>query len=65
MAGKEGVGEGSEGGTRVEESPGIVVTDWTRRRPDDDHGPRIAAFIWGGKLRSVPSLPYGRWRGAA
>lgn len=27
--------------------------------------PRIAAFIWGGKVRPTPTLPYGRWKGAA
>ena len=27
--------------------------------------PRIAAFIWGGKIRPTPTLPYGRWKGAA
>jgi len=27
--------------------------------------PRIAAFIWGGKTRPTPTLPYGRWKGAA
>jgi hypothetical protein len=58
--------EKTEGDLRREESsPGIVVTD----RPgglltDVDH-PRIAAFIWGGKVPPTPTLPYGRWRGAA
>jgi len=27
--------------------------------------PRIAAFIWGRKIRPTPTLPYGRWKGAA
>jgi hypothetical protein len=27
--------------------------------------PRIAAFIWGGKVRPTPTLPYGRWKGRA
>ncbi len=45
--------------------PGIVVTE-----PAVDPGchadrPRIAAFIWGGKVRPTPSLPFGRWKGAA
>ena len=31
--------------------------------PEDE--PRIAAFIWGGKTRPAPILPYGRWKGAA
>jgi hypothetical protein len=24
--------------------------------------PAISAFIWGGKVLPVPTLPYGRWR---
>jgi hypothetical protein len=32
---------------------------------EEGNGPRIAAFIWGGKVRPAPTLPYGRWRGAA
>jgi hypothetical protein len=27
--------------------------------------PTVVAFIWGGKVRPTPSLPYGRLRGAA
>jgi hypothetical protein len=27
--------------------------------------PRIAAFIWGGKVRPTPTLPYGRWKSGA
>ena len=27
--------------------------------------PTVVAFIWGGKVRPVPGLPYGRLRGAA
>ncbi len=37
---------------------GIVISSGVRREP----GPRIAAFIWGGKVRPVPTLPYGRWK---
>lgn len=40
---------------------GIVITrggDPTPQRP------RISAFIWGGKVRPTPTLPYGRWKGA-
>lgn len=29
------------------------------------HRPRISAFIWGGKVRPTPTLPFGRWKGAA
>lgn len=24
--------------------------------------PLVTAFIWGGKVRPVPTLPYGRWK---
>lgn len=27
--------------------------------------PRISAFIWGGKVRPSPTLPFGRWKDAA
>ena len=27
--------------------------------------PKISAFIWGGKVRPTPTLPFGRWKGAA
>jgi hypothetical protein len=40
------------------------VTRGTGRRPAEGE-PRIAAFIWGGKTRPTPTLPYGRWKGAA
>lgn len=39
-----------------EAAPGIVIHDrWEEPRP-----PAISAFIWGGKVRPVPMLPYGR-----
>lgn len=39
-----------------EAAPGIVIHDrWEAPRP-----PAITAFIWGGKVRPVPMLPYGR-----
>jgi hypothetical protein len=35
--------------------PGIVILHrWEEIRP------AISAFIWGGKVRPVPALPYGR-----
>lgn len=36
--------------------PGIVI------RPGSEPltRPKVLAFIWGGKTRPVPSLPYGR-----
>ena len=36
--------------------PGIVITD----RWEEPRRPAISAFIWGGKVRPVPALPYGR-----
>lgn len=39
-----------------EAAPGIVIHDrWEQPQP-----PAITAFIWGGKVRPVPMLPYGR-----
>lgn len=42
---------------------GIVIT----RGDTGEHPrrPRISAFIWGGKVRPTPTLPFGRWKGAA
>lgn len=34
-------------------------------RPMADPSPRIAAFIWGGKVRPQPTLPFGRWKEVA
>lgn len=41
---------------------GIVITRGVAPEPRQ---PRISAFIWGGKVRPTPTLPYGRWKGAA
>jgi hypothetical protein len=38
------------------DAPGIVIRD----RFEPLGRPAILAFIWGGKVRPVPSLPYGR-----
>jgi hypothetical protein len=35
---------------------GIVIHD----RIEEQRRPAISAFIWGGKIRPVPALPYGR-----
>jgi len=48
-----------------ESSPGIVVTDSPADISGVEEHPRIAAFIWGVKVRPSPTLPYGRWKGAA
>jgi hypothetical protein len=36
--------------------PGIVIRDGY----EPPRRPSIVAFIWGGKTRPVPALPYGR-----
>lgn len=43
---------------------GIVIAD-ARWASEDRLRPRISAFIWGGKVRPTPTLPFGRWKGAA
>jgi hypothetical protein len=40
----------------VGDAPGIVIRDSFGPLPR----PAIFAFIWGGKVRPVPQLPYGR-----
>jgi hypothetical protein len=40
------------------EPAGIVIQDqWFPVRQ-----PVISAFIWGGKVRPLPTLPFGRWK---
>jgi hypothetical protein len=39
--------------------PGIVIRDGLVRAPKP---PAIVAFVWGGKVRPIPTLPFGRWR---
>lgn len=48
-------------GTERERPAGIVIHDVEARDPK----PLITAFIWGGKVRPVPTLPYGRWKPSA
>ena len=38
--------------------PGIIIAGGDRLPRAGD--PRISAFIWGGKVRPTPTLPYGR-----
>lgn len=42
--------------------PGIVIHD---QDAETQVAPKIRAFVWGGQTRPAPTLPYGRWRGAA
>jgi hypothetical protein len=39
-----------------DDPPGIVIRGTFGPAPR----PSISAFIWGGKVRPVPALPYGR-----
>lgn len=58
----KGLGHRAKGGSEKRgsgEVPGIVIADVVR---EAGHPPRIAAFIWGGKVRPSPTLPYGRWK---
>ncbi len=48
-----------------ESSAGIFVTERRNSFSGAGEHPRIAAFIWGGKVRPAPTLPFGRWKGAA
>jgi hypothetical protein len=64
MTRKTGRGGASSGeARRGEPLPGIVIAG--ADRGSDARAPRIAAFIWGGKIRPTPTLPYGRWKGVA
>lgn len=45
----------SESQGDAQNPPGIVIVGrWQELRP------AVTAFIWGGKVRPVPALPYGR-----
>lgn len=33
--------------------------------PEAERKPMISAFIWGGKVRPEPTLPFGRWKSTA
>lgn len=41
-----------------EDAVGIVVQNGAH----EERPPRAVAFVWGGKVRPRPSLPYGRWK---
>ena len=43
----------------VEDPVGIVV----KSGRSAERQPQALAFVWGGKVRPRPSLPYGRWKG--
>jgi hypothetical protein len=48
-------------GERVKGAAGIVI----RYQEEPVDRPVIAAFIWGGKVRPSPTLPFGRWKQSA
>lgn len=48
-------------GEHVAGAAGIVIRD----QIEPVQRPVIAAFIWGGKVRPSPTLPYGRWKQSA
>lgn len=55
--------KGIDQGEDPDVTPGIVIMD--RGSDVGKMRPRITAFIWGGKVRPTPTLPFGRWKGAA
>lgn len=50
--------QGSAAGEVRRNPPGIVIHD----RREVPQAPLITAFIWGGKVRPFPTLPFGRWK---
>ncbi len=48
-----------DAGTERKLPAGIVI-----RSPEESEpkSPQITAFIWGGKVRPEPTLPFGRWK---
>jgi hypothetical protein len=50
MSGKQDCGKAAQN------PPGIVI----RPAAASPIQPKISAFIWGGKIRPMPVLPYGR-----
>lgn len=63
----EGVEEGREDRRdgKWDDVPGIVIANGRREAAGSRRVPRIQAFVWGGKVQPTPTLPYGRWKGAA
>lgn len=48
-----------DAGTERKLPAGIVIRGGEEEEPKS---PAITAFIWGGKVRPVPTLPFGRWK---
>lgn len=53
--------KGREPGRERVDPPGIVIS----ADAGPSQGPAISAFIWGGRVRPTPTLPFGRWKLAA
>lgn len=47
------------------DAPGIVILDGGLGVRANREPPRIPAFVYGEKLPSVPTLPFGRWKTAS
>jgi hypothetical protein len=43
---------------------GIVVSEGKGNGHRSGPDPRISAFVWGGRVRPAPTLPFGRWGSA-
>jgi len=55
----EGKKAPAAGAKKPTDAPGIVI----RGGFQPIVRPKVAAFIWGGKVRPVPAIPYGRRSG--
>lgn len=48
-----------------DDAPGIVIQDGGRGLQAMRTPPRVRAFVYGEKVPSVPTLPFGRWKVAS
>ena len=46
--------------SKIEARPAPAPGTAIHLRLEQPPQPRVSAFIWGGKVRPVPALPYGR-----
>lgn len=56
-----GVEKRDASGIERDQPAGIVIHHVEPAEPK----PLITAFIWGGKVRPEPTLPFGRWKPSA
>lgn len=52
-------------GLPCDDAPGIVIQDGGRGLRALRTPPRVHAFVYGEKLPSGPTLPFGRWKAAS